>query len=56
MEGCGHEQLRCTDNRYFCLICGQEIQMPIEEPKAESKAEEKAVPEKSVKKTSRKKA
>ena len=48
MEGCSHEQLRCTDNRYFCLICGQEIQMP--------KAEEKSEPEKAVRKTTRKKA
>jgi hypothetical protein len=47
--GCNHEKLRCTNNRFFCLICGQEIQMPKAEPKAEEKE-----PEKEVKKTARK--
>ena len=50
--GCSHKELRCTDNRFFCLICGQEIQRS----KAEHQAEEKAEPEKAVKKTTRKKA
>lgn len=49
--GCNHEKLRCTNNRFFCLICGQEIQMPKAEPQAEEKE-----PEKAVKKTTRKKA
>jgi hypothetical protein len=42
--GCNHEKVRCTDNRFFCLICGQEIQrkakpeeIPQEEPKKATK-------------------
>ena len=47
---CNHEKLRCTNNRFFCLICGQEIQMP----KAEPKAEEIPQAEQPAKKASRK--
>lgn len=25
---CKHERLRCTDNRYFCLICGAAVDPP----------------------------
>lgn len=25
---CNHEQLRCTNNRFFCLICGAEVEAP----------------------------
>ena len=46
--GCNHEKVRCTNDRFFCLICGQEIQKP--------KAEEKPQAEEPVKKTARKKA
>ena len=42
--GCNHEKLRCTDNHFFCLICGQEVQ------KKPKQTEE----EKPVKKTTRK--
>jgi hypothetical protein len=46
---CNHEKLRCTNNRFFCLICGQEIQKAKSVPQAEVKE-----PEKEVKKTARK--
>lgn len=25
---CKHEKLRCTNNRFFCLICGAEVEPP----------------------------
>ena len=30
---CNHKQLKCTDNRFFCLICGAEIADPHEADK-----------------------
>jgi len=53
--GCNHEKVRCTNDRFFCLICGQEIKMPKADPKADEKELEKE-PEKAAKKTVRKKA
>lgn len=33
---CKHEKLRCTNNRFFCLICGAEVEAPKpQEEKAE---------------------
>jgi hypothetical protein len=34
---CKHDQYKCTDNRFFCLICGAEIADPfaVKEPAAE---------------------
>lgn len=40
--GCNHERIRCTDNRFFCLVCGAEIANPYEADKQEG-AEEKPV-------------
>ncbi len=37
---CKHEQIRCTDDKFFCLICGKEIPNPFdvqEEPQEEKK-------------------
>lgn len=53
--GCNHNELRCTDGRFFCLICGQEILRPKAEPKAEEIPPEAEKP-KAVKKTAKKKA
>ena len=25
---CKHEQLRCTNNEFFCLLCGQRVPAP----------------------------
>ena len=22
---CKHDRVRCTDNRFFCLVCGEEL-------------------------------
>lgn len=33
---CKHTALRCTDNRFFCLLCGAEVEAPKpQEEKAE---------------------
>ena len=30
---CKHDQYKCTDNRFFCLICGAEIGDPYADDK-----------------------
>ena len=30
---CNHDRYKCTDNRFFCLICGAEIADPYEADK-----------------------
>ena len=27
---CKHERLRCTNNRFFCVICGSEVPSPFD--------------------------
>ena len=39
---CGHQRIRCTNNRFFCLDCGAEIADPYKAEK-EEKPEEKPV-------------
>lgn len=34
---CDHKQFRCTDNRFFCLVCGAEIANPYEREGQEEK-------------------
>lgn len=36
---CTHERLRCTDNRFFCLICGQEVSGEVLTGKSSSEPE-----------------
>ena len=38
---CKHDQYKCTDNRFFCLICGAEIADPfaVKDGRAEKPAE-----------------
>ena len=38
---CRHERLKCTDNRFFCLICGAEIADPYDADK-QARAKENA--------------
>lgn len=46
--GCKHPAIRCTDNRFFCLICGAEIDPP--EPREDkSKETEKPKRQRKVK-------
>jgi hypothetical protein len=54
---CRHEQLRCTDNRFFCLICGAEIADPFVVKEDTDRAEKPAeAPKKPVKRKARKEA
>jgi hypothetical protein len=32
---CKHTALRCTNNRFFCLLCGAEVPAPTAEKPAE---------------------
>lgn len=34
---CKHERLRCTNNQFFCLICGAKIDKPPEPEKKPAK-------------------
>lgn len=36
---CNHKQLRCTDNRFFCLLCGAEVPNPYVVDKQEGQEE-----------------
>ena len=54
---CNHEKLRCTDGIYYCLVCGQRIDIPAAEdktPEAENKPKETA--KKAVKRKTKKEA
>lgn len=44
--GCKHTAIRCTNNRFFCLLCGAEIEPP--------KAEKPPKPKKPAKDTAKK--
>ena len=46
---CNHERLRCTDNRYFCAVCGAYL---FDVDNANTQAAEKPAPE--AKKTANK--
>lgn len=39
---CDHKQLKCTDNRFFCLICGAEIADPFAVKEDTDRAEKPA--------------
>lgn len=39
---CDHKQLRCTDNRFFCLLCGAEVPNPYKLDKQEGQEEKQA--------------
>lgn len=52
---CNHEQLRCTNNVFFCLKCGAEVPSPFQagkNPPAPETAPE--APKKAVKRTRKK--
>jgi len=50
---CNHDQYKCTDNRFFCLICGAEIANPYE---AEQREGQKEKPAEGAKKPVKRKA
>jgi hypothetical protein len=39
---CKHDQYKCTDNRFFCLICGAEIADPFAVKEDTGRAEKPA--------------
>ena len=54
---CDHKQLKCTDNRFFCLICGAEIGDPFAVKEDTGRAEKPAeAPKKPVKRKAKKEA
>lgn len=54
---CKHDRYKCTDNRFFCLICGAEIADPfaVKQPAAEAEKPAEAT-KKAVKRKARKEA
>ena len=54
---CKHDQYKCTDNRFFCLICGAEIGDPFAVKEDTDRAEKPAeAPKKPVKRKAKKEA
>ena len=55
---CKHDQYqyKCTDNRFFCLICGEEIADPfaVKEPAAEAEKSAEAPKKARKRKTAQK--
>ena len=47
---CDHKQLRCTDNRFFCLVCGAEVALPDAADKQEGQEEKPAETQKNGRK------
>lgn len=53
---CNHEQLRCTDNVFFCVSCGAAVPSPFETKKNTPEEPKPAEgPKKPVKRTAKKK-
>lgn len=36
---CNHEKMRCTNNRFYCVLCGQELPNPYQVDKHPSEKE-----------------
>ena len=36
---CKHEKLRCTNHRFFCVLCGAEVPSPFETDKPSSETQ-----------------
>lgn len=35
---CNHDRIKCTDNVFYCAVCGERVEMPAQEEKpAEAK-------------------
>ena len=51
---CKHERLMCTDNRFFCLVCGAEVASPHEADKQEGQEEKPVETPKNARKRKRK--
>ena len=54
---CKHDRYKCTDNRFFCLICGAEIADPFAVKEDTARIEKPAEsPKKAVKRKTKKEA
>lgn len=47
---CNHDRYKCTDNRFFCLICGAEIADPFAVKEDTGRAEKPAEEQKTGRK------
>ena len=52
---CEHKTFRCTNNRFFCLVCGVEIDNPYEVDKQEGQEEKPVETQKNGRKRKAKK-
>ena len=52
---CDHKSFRCTNNRFFCLVCGAEITNPYEVDKHTGQEEKPVETQKSGRKRKAKK-
>ena len=32
---CNHERIKCTDNVFYCAVCGAKVEQPVKEEKTE---------------------
>lgn len=57
---CNHDRLRCTDNVFFCLLCGQRVPAPASSDPGEQRQGQKENapegPKKPVKRKTKKEA
>lgn len=30
---CNHDRIRCTDNVFYCAVCGAKVEQPVKEEK-----------------------
>jgi hypothetical protein len=30
---CNHDRIKCTDNVFYCAVCGAKVEMPVREEK-----------------------
>ena len=52
---CNHEQLRCTDNVFFCVLCGAQVARPAKVDKESTPAGKPAeAPKRAAKRTTKK--
>ena len=46
---CNHDRIRCTDNVFYCAVCGAQVEQPTQEEKP---VEAKKTPKRRAKKES----
>ncbi len=38
---CKHDRIKCTDNVFYCAVCGAKVEMPVETKKTPVKRKRK---------------